>query len=173
MPETIGGVPTHPLIVHIPVVMVPLALIAVIAYFFVPGWRRPLVWVAGALSAGGALGAVLAASSGESLRERVRETNALEDHAEMGETARLLAFIFFLIVVALVVYQEVRSRRGDGEGEGSPPEPGKLVALATHRLMYPLLVVLLLISGGAAVWSLAAAGHAGAKITWEKVGQSP
>ena len=110
MPKDIGGVPTHPLIVHIPVVMVPLALVAVIAYFFAPPWRRPLAWVAGVLAAGGAFGAVLAASSGEDLRARVQESRALADHAEMGDTARLLAFIFFVFVAALVVYQEVRSR---------------------------------------------------------------
>ena len=54
-----------------------LALIAVIAYFFIPAWRRPLVWVAGVLAAGGSFGAVLAASSGESLREHV--TDVLEN----------------------------------------------------------------------------------------------
>lgn len=176
MPDDIAGVPTHPLIVHIPVVMVPLALVAVIAYFLIRPWRRPLAWVAGSLSAGGALGAVLAASSGESLRGRVRVTEDLQEHAQMGETARLLAFIFFVIVGALVIYQEVRSRRLDvgrdrPAGDGGPQSDNKLVALARHRLVAPVLAVLLLVSGGAAVWSLVAAGHAGAKITWEKVDQ--
>ena len=101
MPKDIGGVPTHPLIVHIPVVMVPLALVAVIAYFFAPPWRRPLAWVAGVLAAGGAFGAVLAVSSGEDLRARAQESRALADHAEMGYTDRLLAFIFFVFVAAL------------------------------------------------------------------------
>ncbi len=168
MPDDIGGVPTHPLIVHIPVVMVPLALLAVIAYFFGRSWRRPLVWVAAVLSGGGALGAVLAASSGESLRDRVTESHALEDHAEMGETARLLAFIFFLLVIALVVYEEIRSRR---DRDGRPD--GKLVDLASHRFAYPLIAVLVLISGATAVVSLVVAGHEGAKVTWQKVSQGP
>lgn len=167
MPDKIGGVPTHPLIVHIPVVMVPLALIAVIAYFFIPTWRRQLVWVAGVLAAGGSFGAVLAAASGESLRVHVTNSKALADHADMGETARLLAFLFFLVVAALVIYQEIRSRRTESQSEG------RLVALSRHRLVYPALVAMLLVTGVAAVWSLVAAGHAGAKITWERVDQRP
>lgn len=167
MPDKIGGVPTHPLIVHIPVVMVPLALIAVIAYFFIPAWRRPMAWVAGVLAAGGSFGAVLAASSGESLREHVARSKALADHANMGETARLLAFIFFLVVAALVVYQEIRSRLTDAH------DGGRLVTISRHRLVYPALVALLLVTGVAAVWGLVAAGHAGAKITWERVDQRP
>jgi uncharacterized membrane protein len=175
MPDNIGGVPTHPLIVHIPVVMVPLALIAVIAYFFIPAWRRSLVWVAAALSGGGALGAVLAAASGESLQERVRNTPAVLDHAEMGETARLLAFIFFVVVIGLLAYQEIRSRRAAAPAGAAAGEPrgGRVARLAGHRLVLPVLAVLLVVSGGAAVWSLAAAGHAGAKITWENLGQRP
>jgi uncharacterized membrane protein len=167
MPDKIGGVPTHPLIVHIPVVMVPLALIAVVAYFFIPAWRRQLVWVAGILAAGGSLGAILAAASGESLREHVANSKAVADHAEMGETARLLAFVFFLAVAALVVYQEIRTRRAE------PQDAGRLVAVFRHRLMFPALVTVLSITGAAAVWGLVAAGHAGAKITWERVDQRP
>ncbi len=168
MPNDIGGVPTHPLIVHVPVVLVPVALIAVIAYFVARPWRRPLAWIAGALSGVGALGAMLAAASGESLEERVKETSALEDHAELGETAQVLAVVFFIVVVALVVYQEIRSRHGDD----SPPS-GKVATLASRRLVYPAIMVLLLISGGAAVVSLAVAGHAGAKITWENIDKTP
>jgi hypothetical protein len=160
------------LIVHIPVVMVPLAVLAVIAYFCIPAWRRSLVWVAAVLSGGGALGAVLAAASGESLQEKVRNTAAVRDHAQMGETARLLAFIFFVLVAALLVYQEVKLRRSRSS-DGDADRGGALATVTTHRLTFPVLAVLLIVSGGAAVWSLVAAGHAGAKITWENVDQRP
>ena len=165
MPIDIGGVPTHPLVVHVPVVLVPLALIMVIAYFFARPWRRPLAWIAGVVSGGGALGAVLAADSGESLQHRVKESSALRDHAQMGETARLLAVIFFVVVVVLVVFEEVRSRRVDDQ---SPS--GTMSAIVSHRVAYPVMAVLLVISGGVAVASLVSAGHAGAKVTWENVG---
>jgi uncharacterized membrane protein len=168
MPIDIGGVPTHPLVVHLPVVLVPLALIMVIAYFFAPPWRRPLAWISGVVSGAGALGAVLAANSGESLQERVPESKALHDHADMGETAQYLALIFFVVVVLLVVFQEVRSRRVDDQQSS-----GTMSTIVSHRAAYPVLAVLLLISGGVAVASLVAAGHAGAKVTWENVGRPP
>jgi uncharacterized membrane protein len=164
MPVDIGGVPAHPLLVHVPVVLIPLALVMVIAYFAARPWRRPLAWIAGVLSAAGALGAVLAADSGESLRHRVNESPALSDHADMGETARLLAVIFFVVVVLLVVFEEVRSRRVDDQ------PPSGVAAIVAHRVATPVLALLLLISGGVAVASLVSAGHAGAKITWENVG---
>jgi uncharacterized membrane protein len=173
MPDNLGGVPTHPLIVHIPVVMVPLAALAVIAYFCIPAWRRPLAWVATALAGGGALGAVLAAATGESLQERVRNTPAIEDHAEMGETARLLAFLFFLVVLGLLLFQELRARRTRSRPADESLGGGALGKVVSHRMALPVIAVLLAVTGGAAVWSLVAAGHAGAKITWDKVDQRP
>ena len=87
----------------------------------------------------------------------------------MGDTARLLAFIFFVFVAALVVYQEIQSRRGDEEEAPA----GKVVTLASHRLMFPIISVLLVISGAAAVVSLVMAGHEGAKVTWQNIDRKP
>ena len=39
MPETIGGIPLHPLVVHAVVVLIPLAALGVIAIALVPKWR--------------------------------------------------------------------------------------------------------------------------------------
>jgi uncharacterized membrane protein len=163
MPGDIGGVPTHPLIVHIPVVLVPLALIAAIAYFVVRPWQRPLAWIAGLLAGGGALGAVLAASTGETLQGRLPGSAAIRHHAQLGESARLLAFIFFVVTAILVVFEEVRLRH-----RGLDIEPsGRWSAVVAHRATYPVIAALLAVSGVAAVAMLVDAGHAGAKVTWE------
>ena len=48
-PSEINGLPIHPLIVHVPVVLVPLSLIGVAAALVRPAWKRwmlPLVTVA-------------------------------------------------------------------------------------------------------------------------------
>lgn len=146
-------------------VLVPLALILVIAYFFARPWRRPLAWIAGVVSGAGALGAVLAADSGESLQHRVRGSSALRRHIRLGETARSLAVVFFIVVVLLVVFEEVRSRRIDDQSVA-----GTMSAIVLHRLALPVMAVLLVISGGVAVASLVSAGHAGAKVTWDNIG---
>jgi uncharacterized membrane protein len=48
----------HPIVVHLPVVLLPLALLSQVASLFV--WPRPLRWVTVAALTGGVAGAVLA-----------------------------------------------------------------------------------------------------------------
>ncbi|MCP9236322.1 DUF2231 domain-containing protein [Lewinella sp. JB7] len=48
----------HPIVVHLPVVLLPLALLTQVASFF--GWSKPLGWVTLAALAGGVAGAILA-----------------------------------------------------------------------------------------------------------------
>ncbi|MFZ2441786.1 MAG: DUF2231 domain-containing protein, partial [Ilumatobacteraceae bacterium] len=95
--EKLFGLPAHPLLVHIPVVLVPLAAIIAIVFAFKPAWLDRFGWGLVALSGVGALGAILAAGSGEGLEglQNQAETAAREDHFELGETARTVAIIFF------------------------------------------------------------------------------
>ena len=51
---TIMGVPAHPLMVHVPVVLVPLSLIGALL-MFIPRWRERIGWVTVVL-AGAAVG---------------------------------------------------------------------------------------------------------------------
>lgn len=48
----------HPIVVHLPVVLLPLALLSQLASFFI--WRKPLGWVTLACLLGGIAGAILA-----------------------------------------------------------------------------------------------------------------
>ncbi len=93
MPETIGGLPLHPLIVHATVVIVPLAALAVLLYAFVPRFRA---W-SGILTPATALAAMvlapLSTSTGEGLEHMVEETALVETHAELGETLLPLSFV--------------------------------------------------------------------------------
>ena len=101
--DTIGGLPAHPLMVHVPVVLLPLATIGVIAMTIRPSLVRSFGWVVTALAGIGFVGTVLAASSGESLEDEYRASgmtisDTLRDHGEMGETVRLLALLFFVVL---------------------------------------------------------------------------
>ena len=84
--EKLFGLPAHPLLVHIPVVLVPLAAIIAIVFAFKPAWLDRFGWGLVALSGVGALGAILAAGSGEGLEglQNQAETAAREDHFELG-----------------------------------------------------------------------------------------
>lgn len=150
--DTLAGLPAHPLLVHVPVVMLPLAAIGAVLIALRQSWLERFGWWVVGFAGVGFIGAVLAAGSGEALEERVNETAALEEHAEMGETARLMAFIFFLVVAAVVGYRWWMARKQQGR------RPGQVVAIVSS--------VLLIATAVGATATVATAGHQGAELTW-------
>lgn len=150
------GVPAHPLFVHLPVVLTPLAAFTAVLMFR-RDWRKSFLWITVALSGVALLGAQLAVGSGEELEESVNESRALEMHADLGEVTRALIGIFFLVALALAVYEYVRGRRPENEGSG----PSVFIATAMTAVM--------VLSGILATIWVVRAGHQGAKLTWEDV----
>lgn len=152
--ENLFGLPAHPLIVHMAVVMVPLAALGAIVMAFKGSWIDRFGWWVVGFAGVGALSSILAAGSGESLEERVDETAALERHAELGETARLVAVLFFLVVLAVVLGRWFLRRRAANGTSG--------VGTGLGYAMSALLVL----GGIAATYSMIEVGHQGAKVTW-------
>ena len=71
MLDTLAGIPSHPLFVHAPVVLIPLVGLAAIALAFRPAWRARLGWWP-AVAAGVCLIATfLAVGSGNEFDERL------------------------------------------------------------------------------------------------------
>jgi len=133
--DSIFGIPSHPLFVHLPAVLVPLAAIGVVVMLARAAWWDRYKWATLAVSGAGALGAILAAGSGEGLEEGVEGTasrSLLHEHAEAGEAARTGAIVFFIVLLVAVV-------------------------------------VALVVSAGAASWTVYDAGHSGAKSVWGDV----
>jgi len=160
MLDNVYGVPTHPLIVHIPVVFIPLTLLLAIAAVAWPRGRKVLsLAVAGAATIG-MLGAQVAVMSGQNLEERVRENSLIGQHAELGEGTRTFAILVFLVAVAFVVRQWRREL----------PIPG---GQRTRDLLAPRaigIVLALVLLGSAAlttVW-VVRTGHVGAKAVWNE-----
>lgn len=101
MPETLGGIPLHPLVVHAVVVLIPLAAIGVIAISVVPKWRSRFgVLVVGVTAFATAM-VPIATSTGEELQERVGETELIEEHAELGDAVLYTAVPLLILSVAL------------------------------------------------------------------------
>lgn len=53
MPDTVLGVPLHPLVAHVVVMFVPLAALGTIAVAAVPRWRSTNGWLEGAAAVWG------------------------------------------------------------------------------------------------------------------------
>lgn len=162
--EKIAGLPAHPLFVHVPVVLIPLAGILAIIFAVRPAWLDRFGWGLVGLSGVGMLGAILAAGSGEALEEMLEDkgeviSKSLKKHAEMGETARTVAIMFFLIVLAVVLVRSMAKKRAEGNGVTKfVASKGGAVAMS----------VLLALSAAGATYTAATAGHSGAEEVWKE-----
>ncbi len=145
------GLPAHPLLVHLPVVMVPMAALGAIILAIFPKYFARFGWWVTGISFIGAIGAILAAGSGETLEERVDRSSTLRDHAEMGETARLLAVALFVVLLIVMLARKYRA------------------ADMTKKVVSIAVSVVIAVSAAAAGWVIIQTGHSGAKASWCEV----
>lgn len=159
--ETLFGLPAHPLLVHLPVVIIPLAGLIAIVFAFRTTWLDRFGWGLVGLTGLGALGGILAAGSGEGLEEMQREAEsaAREDHFEMGEIARNLGILFFLIVLGVVLVRHLAGKRAATSG---------FWGFATSKAGALAASALLVLSAAGATATVAIAGHQGAELKWEE-----
>lgn len=143
--DTINGLPLHPLVVHVPVVLLPLSALGAIIIAFVPRWSSRfgvLVWLGAGVSLAFAL---LAEKSGEALAQRVGNPKV---HAELGEQLKFYAF--GLLVVTFILW--LVDRRGN-----------------RRTLLTKLLAALVILVALAAIWGTYRAGESGATAVWSKI----
>ncbi|MCZ3387216.1 MAG: hypothetical protein LH630_09700, partial [Actinomycetia bacterium] len=101
VPEAIGGVPLHPLVVHAVVVLIPLASLGVVLVSLVPKWRARFGVLVVAAAAIGTAMVPIATSSGEQLEDRVGKTELVERHSELGAVVLYTAGPLLVMAVAL------------------------------------------------------------------------
>jgi hypothetical protein len=88
--DTFAGLPAHPLLVHAPVVLVPVVALLVILMIVRPQWLERFGWLAVGLAGLALVTGVLAENSGEALEEAVEDSASrtlLHAHEEAGETS--------------------------------------------------------------------------------------
>lgn len=145
MPNKIGGLPAHPLIVHLPIVFGPILGLLAIALLN-PAWRERLIKPVAALSIVTAVAAILAAESGEWLVGNLvgGPPAGLGEHAEAAELYRNLAIILSLLLIGGAVFL------------------GRLRGGVQHAA-----AVLVAVVGLASIVAVVEAGHEGARLAWE------
>lgn len=161
--NSVFGVPAHPLMVHIPVVMIPLTLVLALLAMVLPRTARGASLGLLATATIGMIGAQLAVMSGEDLEHRVEESSLnhdmslIHDHAELGEMTRTISFFVFLAAVAFAwrIWNDHLPERFRGVGTRLQGRTAGAVVLAA----------LLLTSALCTVWAVRT-GHVGAKAAW-------
>lgn len=158
--ETLAGLPAHPLLLHVPVVLIPILSGATVALMAKPEWRRRygIAWAIVALVA--MAFTVLAAGAGEAFRAArpLFASPALDKHAELGDQLKAITVLLAAGIVGVVA-----SDRLNG--------PGALGHLArfVHRppIFRLVKVGLSLLAIVALVW-VVRTGHEGAKVAWSQ-----
>ena len=150
------GLPAHPLLVHIPIVLLPLVGVGAIAMAVSAKARDRIGWIVVALAGVSLVGVQLAMGSGEQLQDSVRRTQALSEHIDFAEQLRPLAFVLFLAVLALMLVH----RRRQSSPTSDRATPGWLLPAASVAC-----VVLALVTNV----QLVRVGHNGARATWQDV----
>lgn len=155
--DNIAGIPAHPLVVHIPVVLVPLGfLLALLSV-----WKRfrTQLLIAAAIAAGlGGIGALLAGGTGEGL-QRAREgadRQLVREHTQAGSQAQGGAGVFAAVVIVAAAEEVLRRK-------------GLLAKVKMPKWAPSVLLAASVATGAVGTYMVYDAGHTGAKSVWNGV----
>jgi uncharacterized membrane protein len=151
MPETVFGLPTHALIVHATVVLVPLAALAVLLHAVWPVARRRLGIVTPLVAGVALVLTPLSTESGEDLEHKLPESALIERHAELADG--LLPWVIALFVVAVGLWLLGRSTDARLQVRWVPLLAAVIAVVAVVGVTQQVIRV----------------GHAGSKAVWDGV----
>lgn len=161
--KSLFGLPAHPLIVHVPIVLIPLVAIGAVLMLW-PSLRARIGWATVVLAGAATVFSFLAVGSGEQLEEAVEGTadeRLLHAHTSIGENIRIWILLLFLVLLALMLFDHYRSRV---VAERAPsrisPQSAKAVGVTLSVLAIALAAV--------STYWIARIGHTGAKASWDK-----
>ena len=175
LPQFAFGLPTHALVLHAAVVLVPLTCLLVLVCAFSDTARRR----AGVLLPVAGLGSlalvVLGTFSGEALMARLPPDPVTQAHGHAGEAVEPWALGLALVSVALWwVPGRARRREPPPAGQAAPAPPGtrwrSLRARSVASVALPVLATTAAVGTGARIVH---AGHLGAQSTWGYVADLP
>ncbi|MEJ6018900.1 DUF2231 domain-containing protein [Corynebacterium sp. H113] len=150
--ESIAGLPTHPLIVHLAVVAVPVAAILTLIYAFRPTLRAKFGIVTVAINFVAAVATVLARSTGEAMLPLV---NLSEENPGPVSTHAAYANYMLIAVGLMFIASAVLLWRDRRQAE----TPGSIGTIA---------IIVMAIAAIASLVFVFLTGHEGAVLVWEK-----
>ena len=148
------GLPAHPLFVHVPIVLIPLALILAILAIY-KKFRRELLIATASMALIGAVFLSLGTSAGESLQHDLPKSEAIHEHAELGEQSQGPTIAFAILAVGAVAAGEAIRRNIVYKNKSLP------------KWIAPALFALTLVGGVVSTITVSQAGHSGAKAVWD------
>jgi len=141
--DLIGGLPVHPLAVHLAVVLVPLGVLALIALALLPKYRATFLPLTVGVLGVGVFATYIAKESGEQLADRV---GLPQEHAALGDI--LFPASVGLLLLAITFWVLVRSKRPKWQ-LNTATAIAAIAAVSVATLTFLV-------------------GHSGAEATWAK-----
>src|ERR1700735_3290472 len=158
-----GGLPAHPLFVHVPVILIPVTILAAIACMVKTDWFARYGIALAVVSIAAMSSIFLTMQAGAALRSalhlRGRAAHLISEHSQAAHYLAVIYIAFTAIVIITFAAQRISS--------GMPTGLGILDrALSRHSVFTGLRLVLVLLSLGAAVMVFRV-GDLGAKAVWQ------
>lgn len=153
MIDDLLGVPAHPLLIHAPLIFVPLAAVAGAVAVALQRHRRRLAAVASVFALIALVCTQLAISSGRSLQRRVADGELVRRHADLGDDALIVVALLFIAVLVLALvpqasYTPTRAQR--------------------RRLAVAITSVVVVLAAAGSVIVVVRAGMSGAQSVWSE-----
>jgi uncharacterized membrane protein len=176
VPEFIGGLPVHPLLVHFTVVLIVIAVAGSVLTAVWPAVRRRFGWLVVAASALGTLLVPFTTTSGENLASRYPANALISEHERLGDLMIWWAVGLTVAVGALMVVHTMAERTATvkvavgaaGAEQEEPQQAAKAPALVA--IVLALVTVGVAVGAGIHVYRV---GDAGARAVWEGVENLP
>lgn len=151
------GLPLHPLVVHLTVVIVPVTAATALVFALVRRWRWLLRWPLGLLAPSAFVATGVSLLAGRELVEARPELEQLvSDHAEAGE--RLVLFMVAFTVVAWAAAVTL--------GGPSPLVSGRGAVRGVARPVELAVAVLLVVAAAACLYQVVVTGDLGSRAVW-------
>ncbi|MDO5736951.1 MAG: hypothetical protein Q4P15_10805 [Propionibacteriaceae bacterium] len=157
---SLDGLPLHALLVHLTVVVVPAAALAVVLTAVWPTARRRLGIVTPILAGLSLIMVPFTVNAGKWLYERVDQTPGVQEHEEMGTT--LLPWAVALFVVAVLQWAWFRVTDKPASASIGVLRP----SVRLRRALTILLLVAVLVTAVGSVVTVVRIGDSGARAVW-------
>ncbi|MBO0839283.1 MAG: hypothetical protein J2O49_00455 [Sciscionella sp.] len=192
--STVNGLPAHALLVHVVVVLVPLAALTVLATAVWPALRRRLGIITPILAGVALISVPITTGAGEWLIKHVDPDPLAKAHAQLGDEMLPWAIGLFVVAVGVWLFsllqkrmstnaapRKVDARVGAGVGAGDgmradaladegAPEKAAVASGAQRARWVPLVAVVLAVAAAVAsvgsVVTVYRIGESGAKAVW-------
>ncbi|WBQ07191.1 DUF2231 domain-containing protein [Kribbella sp. CA-293567] len=160
--ERFGDLPLHILVIHLTVLLLPVAALTAIVYALVPKWRWLLRWPTLLLGLAAAVCAFVAKQSGEAFVAAIPQLQPLvKVHQDRGNL--LLLFVLVLAVLAVAAFLLLGGPSALASGKGAKETKSRPIELITSAAIVVIGVLVII--------QTIRTGDAGAKAVWD--GQLP